>query len=272
MLTILNPTMAVMEDLKTKLWEKALYAVIGSERAPTTGTPHIHAYVLFAAKKRLQEVRGQVTEHGDWRIVTPNAESIQRVIEYVQKDDNNPIIIGHQPVNRKGHRSDIEEGMKCATMQEIAEKAPTLIFKYPSGCRLWVETHQAMQIEDKIDFPKTIIWNWGPTGTGKTHTAWHTAGYLPRDIISFTGDINTYLRGYHGQKVAILEDLREEDCKFNRLLQLTDNRRMIVGTFFAQAYWVPEVIIITAPYSPNQMYGRKFNIVTKQMEDNGDIA
>lgn len=110
----------------------------------------------------------------------------------------------------------------------------------------------------KID----VNWYFGHTGVGKS---WHCLFEFDPEIsiddkIVLGGDLNQYLKGYSGQPIVILNDIRPENIDFNYLLQLLDPYPMWVKTFGQISPWMAVKIYITAPTHPLEMFGRKWNV------------
>lgn len=99
--------------------------------------------------------------------------------------------------------------------------------------------------------PVVVRWYYGPTGSGKTRRAIADAGTHPYWIS--TGNLQ-WFDGYHGQPVAILDDLRSDSCQWNFLLRLLDEYSMNVPIKGSYVRWAPKLIIVTAPSMPEDMF------------------
>lgn len=102
-----------------------------------------------------------------------------------------------------------------------------------------------------IRHPVRVRWYYGETGTGKTRRAIADAG--EHDYWISTGSLQ-WFDGYHGQNVAILDDLRSDSCPWNFLLRLLDKYTINVPIKGGFVRWKPRLIIITAPCLPEEMF------------------
>nr|QNJ57241.1 replication protein [Cressdnaviricota sp.] len=111
--------------------------------------------------------------------------------------------------------------------------------------------------------PLTVYWLWGPTGTGKTHRAYtecEEANVVP--YIKSSG--TKWFDGYDGESHVIFDDLRDSWFEFSFLLKLLDVYPHRVECKGGSRQWKPEVIFITAPKPPSEMY------LTMQLSDKYD--
>ena len=105
--------------------------------------------------------------------------------------------------------------------------------------------------------PKTVHWYWGDTGTGKTKAAVTESLELANgseENIWVAGDSSKWFDGYHGQRIAIIDDIRAKNWSYDTLLRLLDgySRRVEIKGGFTE--FNPEVVFITASYPPDRTY------------------
>lgn len=111
-----------------------------------------------------------------------------------------------------------------------------------------------------VDWPqyrcRRVYWLWGPTGSGKTRTAIEAACQEVdlKNVWIASGCLRTFFNGYRGQKAVILDDLRPKSIDFEMLLRITDGYPVLVNVKGYYCQWLAEVIWITAPCMPNEMY------------------
>lgn len=116
---------------------------------------------------------------------------------------------------------------------------------------------------------RKVWWFYGRTGTGKTRTAWNILNdaYPETDIWCSSGKLDPFFIGYSGQRAALLDDFRPGTLRFELLLRILDGYPVWVNVKNGQVQWQAEIIIITAPTRPNDMY---VNRETGQEWDNLD--
>lgn len=126
----------------------------------------------------------------------------------------------------------------------------------------------------KQNFKKKLVeWYYGQTGTGKTKEAWARAADwlgLEDDSEALVSNVwvsnesSKWFDGYHGQRVAILDDIRSSTWEFSTLLRLLDRYPLQLPIKGGYVKWIPELIIITAPCEPRELYS---NHETKEPYD-----
>ncbi len=97
---------------------------------------------------------------------------------------------------------------------------------------------------------------WGPTGSGKSRTAGVEAaecGSGPDDIYWHPGG-SKWWPGYDGHGVAIIDDFRPRDWKFNYLLRLLDRNPLQVEIKGGYRQFRSRFIFITCPAHPDAWY------------------
>jgi len=99
-----------------------------------------------------------------------------------------------------------------------------------------------------------VIWLAGSYGCGKTRAAWEMRPESRWMNISLK-----WFDGYSGQKVAIFDYFRKDECEMNFFIKVIDryiDRVPVKGGF---VHWNPEVIVITCSRLPSDEY-RRHNI------------
>lgn len=243
-----------------------IYACYQPERGEN-GTPHLQGF-LFC--------RDRVTVAGLKRILHVNRLHLEvmrgtsaEAIAYCQKDESRDRDAGFAFCefgeraavpgrSGQGTRSDIDEfsGRILAGegLAEIAEAMPsTYVLNYRGfeSLRRLVVHKSRVADADGVLVPPRVFWFWGPTGTGKTRTALReSAG---KDIFWKMAD-NHWFDGYDQQEVMIMDDFRASWFKFGFLLRLLDIYPLTVEVKGGSAFFNTNIIYITAPKSPQEMY------------------
>lgn len=103
--------------------------------------------------------------------------------------------------------------------------------------------------------PMRVIWYYGPTGTGKTRRAiWEAEREFGPNSFWIKNSPNKWFDGYDGHKVVIFDDLRSSWFEYSFLLKLLDRYGCQVEVKGGVRQWKPDVIYITAPIEPKDMY------------------
>lgn len=103
--------------------------------------------------------------------------------------------------------------------------------------------------------PMRVIWYYGPTGTGKTRRAmWEAEQEFGPGSVYVKNSPNKWFDGYDGQKVVIFDDLRSSWFEYSFLLKLLDRYGCQVEVKGGVRQWKPDVIYVTAPIPPKEMY------------------
>lgn len=243
-----------MEKFNDPIWEmeSVLYSIRGKEIAPTTGNEHIQWAIYFKNPR---------TENGVKRIMPGAHVEVMRgtVAEnqvYCSKDEN---YIEHGTVPKQGARKDLyaigEAIINGATMLDVAVGNPDKFIQYGRGFKALRDL-----VMGKRTWKTEVIWLCGPTGTGKSQTAWNMA---PNAYEKMGG--NTWWDGYDGQEDVIIDDYRCDMCPFYYLLKLFDRYPMRVEIKGGTVQMLAKRIIVTAPFEPEVMWAFRANEDIKQL-------
>lgn len=246
--TVNNYTTAEYNAIKDT---QCKWLIVGKE-VGDAGVPHLQGAVIFNAAKRLTAVKklpGFTRAHLEQMKGTP-----QHSFEYCTKQDTTAFEKGEMP--KPGKRNDLKNatnairtGKSLAEMASEEQYGPVLV-KYHKGLQFFKTLLTPTRNPEAP--PPTVLWLWGPTGAGKTKAAVQL-GNLAGDFWISHGNLQ-WFDGYTCQKVAIFDDLRHKHCTFDYLLRLLDRYPMKVPIKGSFVEWVPQLIIITAPMSPKDMW------------------
>lgn len=98
--------------------------------------------------------------------------------------------------------------------------------------------------------PPVCLWLYGPTGVGKTRTAFEVGERYCQLATSPWISADQELRwfyGYYGQPVAIFDDFRPKKIRFDFILRLTDRYPFTVPLKGSSVNWAPKLIFFTTP-------------------------
>jgi len=246
--TLNNYTDDELRSIKTL--SDVRWMIIGKETAPGSGTPHLQGAVCLTKQmtfRSLKNIRGFRRAHLAQMRGTP-----QHSRNYCSKQDPNPYERGSLP--EPGKRNDLETAAEHLTsgmtMKQLARTMPATVAHYCNG----LTKLRALLLDGRKDKP-LVMWIWGETGTGKTRAAFEL-GNLYKSVW-MSNDTLKWMDGYDGQRVAILDDFRPDDCPFNLLLKLLDRFPLLVQYKGGYVDWIPQIIIITSPMPPSYMYQSK---------------
>lgn len=232
-----NPNDDAYRDIYDAL--ECVYLIVGGELS-STGTPHHQGYVYFKNAVRFETVKTKLPEgsHIEWARGTPEENEMycgKETIFYKK---------GVLPV--KGKRKDIDhvremlgEGKRMADICDEAGsyqaiRCAELILKYKEPSRNWLPE---------------VLWFWGPTGSGKTRTAFELA---PGAWVS--GKNLKWWDAYDAHEDVIIDDFRGDFCTFHELLRILDRYPYRVECKGGSRQLLAKRIIITAPFPPERAY------------------
>lgn len=151
------------------------FAVWQRERCPETGRLHVHVYVRFNTRKRMNTVKNVfIRQDAHCEIAKGNE---QQCTDYCEKEESR-VEAGARwhPENfkpdegKQGKRSDLEAiAAKCQAnvpMVQIAQEHPADFIRYHHGIQV---LHALVTPKPPLQREVTVRILWGPTGTGKTH-------------------------------------------------------------------------------------------------------
>lgn len=236
-----------VEDVSLMLIQgnNALFMIAGYETCPSTETPHIQGYVEYKNQITLKALKKKFPR-AHLSVARGNAEQNQK---YCGKD-NNYYIVGNP--KKQGNRTDIHEIRELiqagGDMTDVLNECSS--YQSAKFGELYLS-----YLEPKRTSAPTVIWVYGPSGTGKTHTAYEL---FPEAWIS--GESLRWWQGYNRHKVAIFDDFRKDFCKFHTLLRILDKYPMTVEVKGGNRQLVADIIIITSCYHPAQMYDTREDI------------
>lgn len=238
--TLNNPKKHNGLQLVDALKAECTYIIIGREYAPDTHTPHYQGYCVFRNPKSLKQLK-ELNKKVHWE---KRKKTHDQAADYCKKEDKNPFEYGD---NRQGERSDlnavVEMAQQGASVYEISRTHPATYIRNHNGIEKWVQM-SARAAPGPREAKPHVSWYWGPSGTGKTQAA----ASINTDTY-FLDNIND-MTGYEGQNTVIIDDFRQNDIPFNKLLRLLDRYPLRLNKKFGSVNFNSPVIVITAPYHP----------------------
>ena len=240
----------MLQHLKACFNDAEINYLLVCEESHQDGGPHLHAYIQLKYTVNLKDMRkfdfnlGSVIYHCE----IEECRSISQWINYVKKDGcwcdwgTNPL------KTAKLSRKELNELVIKEKLETLVDNGTINLKDLPR----WAIAKENYKLEKRNVRRTNLVvkWYWGNTGTGKTRKAYDEAG---EDCWTSGRDL-TWFDGYSGQKYAILDDLRSNSCDWGYLLRLLDIYPLTVPIKGGHSKWCPEVIIITAPCLPEDMF------------------
>jgi len=231
------------------------WIVVGKEIGKE-GTPHLQGAIVLNKQMRfsaIKKIPGLERAHIE-RMMGTDRDSLK----YCSKEDPDPFTRGELSDNYQGKRNDllaaveaIKANPNIEALCKESDEFSSMYIKYCKGI-----TQFSSLMESSRVGPPTVLWIYGPTGSGKTRSAMEFGMATDMSMWISSGSLQ-WFDGYRGQRIAILDDLRSGHCKFSFLLRLLDRYPFSVPIKGSFANWKPDVIIITSPLSPREMFDLK---------------
>jgi len=257
--TLNNWTEEEYRSLTEDLAPTTTWLIIGKEKGEN-GTPHLQGACILGTQcsfSKLKTWTGLKRAHIETMRGKPEDSRV-----YCTKEDLDAFESGTLP--QPGKRNDLRDAcqkiLTGATVRSVAREldGAVVVAKYFKG----LIVVRSLNTEPRTDAPK-VFWFWGPTGVGKTRSAFEfgatickSAGKLDDDIWISSGGLR-WFDGYDGQHVAIFDDFRAKHVtSFAYLLRLLDRYPVAVEFKGGSVLWIPKVIFITCPYNPRECFGK----------------
>lgn len=236
-LTINNPTQDELDYALT--FEEPSYLMVADETGEQ-GTRHLHLYIEYKCQKSFKKMKKTF----------PRAN-----IQIAKGDaDDNAVYLSKQNLvrefgNRKkqGKRTDLDVVREVVeetnSMREVVRVAQSYQSVRMAECIL--KYH-----EKPRNWKPEVKWFWGPTGTGKSKTAYEELGEDCYTCLS-TGK---WFDGYDNHENVLIDDMRRDFMKFHELLRLLDRYAMRVECKGGSRQFRAKKIIITSAFHPETLF------------------
>lgn len=189
--------------------------------------------------------------------------TIDQAIEYSSKEDSRDLAAlgadglvfgftehGVRPANHQGKRSDLDAVAALVTSgaskRAVAIAFPKEFIQFGRGIE-----HLQHVLHGRRTEPPSVFWFWGPTGTGKTRTAYSTCTTPDADggikEPYFKMVTNKWWDNYQGEPDVIIDDFRRDFCTFAELLRLLDRYPLTVEVKGGTVSFTSTRIFITTP-------------------------
>lgn len=225
----------------TKLINQCSYLIVGKETCPNTGTVHHQCYIEFASKRVFNGIKKLIPKaHIESAKGGPDANK-----KYCSKDDC--VLIEFGKMFQQGSRTDlkkVKEMIKAgASLDDVIDtdanyqclRASELILKYK---------------EPRRDWKPKVFWYWGPSGTGKSETAFAEAGASKW----VSAKSLKWWEGYDAHENVVIDDFRAYFCEFAELLRILDKYEYRIEVKGGSRQLRARNIWITCPDKPEDVY------------------
>jgi len=219
-----------------------IYAIIGKEKAPSTGTLHLQFYVYYHQSKSFSQMTKKLP-HGTH--IEPAKGTPKQNQTYCSKEGD---FTEFGDIPEQGKRSDLAE------VREMVEKTGSIRHVIDNAKSLQ-SVKTALTIlpykEPIRDWKPSVHWYYGPPGSGKTATA--IAQFPDKDSRWVSNDNGKWFDGYDGHENVVLDDVRPETFTFTQLLRLLDRYECRVEFKGGYRQFLAKRIVITSVIKPTLM-------------------
>jgi len=224
------------------------------------GTPHLQGYLELRVKKSLAALkRLPGLTRGHFEIARGTSEEN---ITYCSKsiDDGTEFFRVGDCISQ-GQRTDLLSIREALARGETPAAACgddfTTFLRYHRG----LEAYQRAIFSTPRKHLTSLVWIWGPTGSGKSRLANFEASTWGDGNYFSAGDkTGQWFDGYLGQKAAIFDDITPESrIRPDLFLNLIDRYPLLVPVKGGFVHWRPTIVYITSNYSPVEIYGTEPN-------------
>lgn len=250
-------------DEETRLKELGCeWLIFGHEHTQGEGTPHLQGAICFYQKKSLCAIKKLFPRmHIEVMRGAPQASR-----DYCMKEDATGYFEkGICPANQRelgGQKTKQmwEDAVIAAREGRFDDIPKELWIKYRRSFQQEYDDHKKdadMNDFTDHDLKMHFLWLYGPTGTGKSHTAHRIAEEIAPGEQPYIKDLNKWWNGYSKQRVTIIEEADPKRCEhlasyFKKWADKWAFTAECKGTVLPSCR--PEYIIVTSNYSIKQCF------------------
>ncbi|APG55794.1 Rep [Pelorivirus melia] len=233
------------------------WLVFGHEHSSGQGTPHLQGAITFNKRTYLATLK-KLIPRAHFEIMQGNPQQSK---DYCTKEDTSSYFekgIMPKPQHQAGNEANEakwESAYQAAKEGRFDDIPRSLWIKHMRSFKQIFE--DAKQDTDMTEYTDQdlkhhFLWIWGPTGTGKSHTAHRIAKELSPDEPPYIKDLNKWWNGFTKQRVVIIEEADPKRCEhlasyFKKWADKWAFTAEAKGTVFPSCR--PEYIIVTSNYS-----------------------
>lgn len=234
-----------------------MYILYAYETCPNTGTPHLQGYLYSQAKISMKALKKKIPRSHLEPAKGDLNDNKTYIIGPYDKDGKhkpynaNHIILGTEP--SQGKRKDLDQLRDQIlnheiTPDDIAIENPILYHQYARTLTKIEDIALRRRFRTEMT---TCIWYYGPTGTGKSHTAYED--YNPDTHYNWKDD-GGWQDGYCQQETVIINEFRGE-IKYKDLLLMVDKYPYEIRRRNREPMpFTSKHIIITSALPPSEIF------------------
>lgn len=226
------------------------------------GTPHLQGAIALKKKKLLTAMK-KLIPRAHFEIMRGKPSDSKA---YCTKEDKeNFFEKGEMPQEQtkaatEANQEKWENAYAAAITGDFDSIPRDLWIKYMRSFKqAYEDNKQDPDMEDygDKDLKNHFLWLWGPTGTGKSHTAHQIAKKIDPDEAPYIKDLNKWWNGFTKQKVVIIEEADPKRCEhlasyFKKWADKWAFTAEAKGTVFPSCR--PEYIIVTSNYTLRECF------------------
>lgn len=191
------------------------WLVFGHEHTNGEGTPHLQGAIAFKCQRWFKALKALIPR---WHLEKMQG-TCEQSRDYCTKEDKNFFEKGEMPVDRSKNvmtSSDWEAYVEAAKEGHFEEIPAKYWVRYQNSFKQIFSDAKKDPDQSEFtdyDLKHHFLWLYGPTGTGKSHSARRIAKELgcPDPYLK---DLNKWWNGYDRQKVTIIEEANPKKCEF----------------------------------------------------------
>lgn len=225
------------------------YILFGMEVSPK-GTPHIQGYVEFNKPLYFHQIKDLMPRAH----IEPCRGTQSQNIDYCKKSGN---FKEFGSPRSQGRRNDLKGLIPICT---TARSMRSVIEDSDLSLQAFKAIKDLMPILGvQRNWHTKVEWFWGPSGTGKTRTAFELFNADPVSFYFKSNGSKEWWQGYDGQPNVLIDDIRPDDFSFQYLLGLFDRYPFTVETKGGSRQFLAEHIIVTCPYDVDTFLRKSFS-------------
>ncbi len=248
--TLNNPSNVQVDSIRhLEGWDGCVrYLVCQEEVGEEEGTRHLQGYMELLKRFSLSSIKKLIPgAHFEQRRGTQaQAVAYSKKISTRVEDG---IVIEFGVMARSKCCSDLIESIENgACLSEIAEQFPQEYMRNFRG----IEALKGKLTKKRFYAMKIEVF-WGPTGTGKSFTAWKENPNAYE--VTYPKGSSWFWQGYEGQETVILDEFASQ-IKLQDLLRLLDRYPFSVDQKHGGTQFTSKKIVICSNFDPSDWYAQ----------------